>query len=141
MKNFPLPKFQNPSLLQQALTHCSLSNHNQRFEWVGDEALGITVTVRLIQRFPQAREGLLTQKRSELVCNKHLAKIAKKLNLGEQLRMSPQAERQGCRHNDRVLSGAIEAIIGAYLIDSNNSYQKVEKYICALFSAYHPGQI
>lgn len=141
MTTFLLPNFNNPRLLKQALTHRSLTRHNERLEFIGDGILQGIVTARLSQRWPTAREGVLTQKRSDLVCNKTLAKIARRLNLGKRLYMSKQSEQQGCRNNVKVLSGALEAVIGAYFIDSDYNYQKLEQYIRSLFSAYCPNQL
>ena len=135
MTTLALPKFKNRALLKQALTHRSLPNHNERFEFLGDGILQGIVTSMLVQHFPHAREGELTNKRSALVRNQTLAKLAKMLNLGKQLKMAKGAERQGCRQNSRILSNALEAVLGAYFIDSGCDFEKVERYVQSLFKA------
>ncbi|MEL6553340.1 MAG: ribonuclease III domain-containing protein [Cyanobacteria bacterium J06621_11] len=141
MNTFPLPKFNNPKLLKQALTHRSLNNHNERLEFIGDGILQGIVTARLSQRFSKASEGVLTQKRSALVCNKTLADIARKISLGKHLHMLMHAEKQGCRKSSGVLSDALEAVIGAYFVDSGYNYKKVESYTVRLFKASRLGQL
>jgi ribonuclease III len=134
MTAITLPKFKNNALLQQALTHRSLPNHNERFEFLGDGILQGVVTAMLVQRFPNDQEGLLSLKRSALVRNTTLAKIAKRLNLDEQLLMDASAEKQGCRCNSRILSDTLEAVVGAYFIDSGCNFGKVEHYVRSLFT-------
>lgn len=133
---YQLPKFQNPALLRQALTHRSLPNHNERLEFLGDAILQAVITPMLYQRFPKDNEGVLTQKRSSQVSNQTLAKIARKLKLGKQLYMNANAEKQGCRQKTKVLSDTLEAIIGAYFLDSGSNFTKVEWYIRQLFQAF-----
>ena len=124
-----LPKFKNAALLQQALTHCSLPNHNEQLEFLGDGILQGAVTGLLYQRFPNCSEGVLTEKRKALVRNAALAKLARRLQLGPKLRLDANSERQGCRTNPRILSGAVEAIIGAYFLDAGSDFKAVERYI------------
>ena len=129
-----LPKFKNPDLLRQALTHRSLPNHNERLEFIGDGILQGVVTALLSQHYPTYAEGQLTQKRSKLVSNKALAKVAKSMNLGSRLYMAENAVRQGCRKSEKVLSGAVEALIGAYFQDSGDNYVKVETFVQELLN-------
>jgi ribonuclease III len=129
-----LPKFKNPDLLRQALTHRSLPNHNERLEFIGDGILQGMVTALLSQRYPTYREGRLTQERSKLVSNKALAKVAKRINLGQQLYLAENAIKQGCRKSGKVLSGSLEAVIGAYLIDTGYNYSTVEKFVRQLLN-------
>jgi ribonuclease III len=129
-----LPKFKNTDLLRQALTHRSLPNHNERLEFLGDGILQGVVTALLSQRYPTYAEGQLTQERSKLVSNKALTKVAKRHNLGQQLYLAENAVRQGCRKNGKVLSGALEALIGAYFIDTGYNYSTTEKFVRQLLS-------
>ncbi len=129
-----LPKFKDETLLRQALTHRSLPNHNERLEYIGDGILQGVITAILSQRYPTYNEGRLTQVRSRLVSNQALAKVAKRLNLGPRLYLAENAVRQGCRNSDKVLSGAVEALIGAYFLDSECNYFRVEKFVRQLLS-------
>lgn len=126
--------FRKPELLRQALTHRSLPNHNERLEFIGDGILQGVVTSLLCQRYPTYSEGCLTQERAKLVSNQALAKVAKQLQLDQQLYLSVGAEQQGCRTNHKILSGAVEALIGAYFIDSGYNYATAEKFVRQLLN-------
>ncbi|MGG6241722.1 ribonuclease III family protein [Nodosilinea sp. AN01ver1] len=135
---YQLPVFHNPELLLQALTHSSYVNEhlnagedNERMEHLGDALLGSVVTAMLYEQYPQFKEGLLTETRKPLVKNKKLAKVARLLQIGEQLRLGRGEELQGGRDNEKNLSGAFEAVIGAYFLDSG--YEEATAYIQQLF--------
>ncbi|MEA5597386.1 ribonuclease III family protein, partial [Rivularia sp. UHCC 0363] len=119
-----LPEFQNPALRLQALTHSSYANehpgstHNEQLEFIGDAILKIVLSVTLYQNHPELREGALTIRRSELESNETLAEVATRLNLGSQLHLDNGTKKQGGRENDKILSGALEAIIGAYFLEA-----------------------
>lgn len=129
-----LPKFNNDDLRRQALTHRSLPNHNERLEFIGDGILQGIVTALLSQQYPTCAEGRLTEERSKIVCNKALAKVAKRLSLGQQLYLAENSVKQGCRKSGKVLSGALEALIGAYFIDTGYNYARTEKYVRQLLN-------
>lgn len=119
-----IPSFQNPALQLQALTHSSYANehpgssHNQQLEFVGDAVLKMILSVLLYQRHPYLREGALSIHRSDLEKNQTLAKVATRLHLGNQILMGNGTRQQGGQQNVKILSGAFEAIIGAYFLDS-----------------------
>ena len=83
-------KFQNITLLQNALTHSSYANErwhnsllsNERLEFLGDSILGMVVAEYLYGHFPDRPEGELTRMRADMVCETSLAAIAARLNLG-----------------------------------------------------------
>lgn len=129
-----LPEFNDDDLRRQALTHRSLPNHNERLEFIGDGILQGIVTALLSQQHPTYAEGRLTEERSKLVCNKALAKVAKRHNLGQQLYLAENAVKQGCRKSGKVLSGALEALIGAYFIDTGYNYATTEKFVRQLLN-------
>jgi ribonuclease-3 len=129
-----LPKFKNAALLRQALTHRSLPNHNERLEFIGDGILQGVVTSLLSQRYPTDSEDLLTKKRSKLVSNEALAKVAKNHQLGQQLYLAKNAVKQGGRKSPKILADAVEALIGAYFIDSGHNYVTAEKVVRQLLN-------
>ena len=83
-------KFQNITLLQNALTHSSYANErwhnsllsNERLEFLGDSVLGMLVAEYLYRNFPDRPEGELTRMRADMVCETSLAAIAEKIGLG-----------------------------------------------------------
>jgi ribonuclease-3 len=122
-----LPKFKNPQLLETALTHRSALNEpssgtsskesNERLEFLGDAVLELAVTLFLFNELPQDPEGKLTAYRSALVRTTTLAKVGRKLNLGQKLYLSKGEEATGGRNNDSLLADTMEAIIGALYLD------------------------
>lgn len=112
--------------LLQALTHRSFTNerpdlagaHNETLEFLGDSVVGLAAAALLRTRFPDAREGELTRRRADLVCERTLAKIAESLALGPLLRLGRGEERSGGRTKARLLASALEAVVAAVLLDA-----------------------
>ncbi len=117
--------FDNFALSIQALTHKSFSNeqrgtdelHNERLEFLGDAVLELAVSERIYRIYPDIPEGGLTRIRAEVVCEKGLAKIARRLNLGSGLRLGRGEEKCGGRTKASLLSDALEALIGAVFLE------------------------
>ena len=124
--------FKDISYLELALTHSSYSNEqrargisvssNERLEFLGDAVLELVVSEYLFSEFKKYREGALTKMRQNLVCEKTLAKIAAELNLGVYLNVGHGEELTDCRSRPKVLADALEAVIGAVYLDSDNGY-------------------
>ncbi len=118
-------RFHERKLLEQALTHRSYhKNHNERLEFLGDSVLGFVVANSLYQQFPMLPEGNLTRMRSSLVKGHTLASIARCLELGKFLRLGEGEYKSGGFERDSILSGALEAILGAIYLDGGFSYVK-----------------
>lgn len=110
--------FRNPALVKRALTHRSAdADNNERLEFLGDSVLGFVVAERLYQKFTEADEGVLSRLRATLVNQTALANIARKLNLGEFLILGSGELKSGGYRRDSILSDALEALIGALLVD------------------------
>lgn len=138
--------FSDPGLIEQAMTHSSYANeydtslpHNERLEFLGDAVLELSVSETLYARFPQAREGILTNMRSKLVSEPALARLARRLHLGEFLFLGKGEERQGGRDRDAVLCDAIESLFGAVFLDSN--YSTARRVIVNLFEPLWPSSL
>ena len=118
-------KFQNITLLQNALTHSSYANErwhnsllsNERLEFLGDSILGMVVAEYLYGHFPDRPEGELTRMRADMVCETSLAAIAARLNLGEHLLLGHGEERFGGRTRASILADAVESVIAAAFLD------------------------
>lgn len=115
--------FNNPSLLKTALTHSSFANqfkdaeYNERLEFLGDAVLQLCITEHLFNNFKNKSEGELTKTRSLIVCENSLYEIAKKLHLGEYIRMSKGEELTGGRERISIQADAVEAVIAAVYLD------------------------
>ena len=118
-------KFQNITLLQNALTYSSYANErwhnsllsNERLEFLGDSILGMVVAEYLYGHFPDRPEGELTRMRADMVCETSLAAIAVRLNLGEHLLLGHGEERFGGRTRASILADAVESVIAAAFLD------------------------
>jgi ribonuclease-3 len=140
MSDFDLPSFQNPQWLLQAMTHKSMLQEqpdaigdNERLEFLGDAILTFLCGEFLFKQFPQKAEGELTIMRASLVDKTQLARFAELLHLGQKLRLSRGIEQSGGRTNDRLLSSAFEALIGAYFLDSGSNIEAIRRYILPFF--------
>jgi ribonuclease-3 len=117
--------FRSRALLEEALTHKSFSNErqgetvpfNERLEFLGDAVLDLVVSRYVYRRFPAAPEGELTRIRAEVVNEKSLAHVARRLALGEYLRLGKGEEKSGGRKKDSLLANALEAFLGAVFCD------------------------
>ena len=113
-------RFREPRLLETALTHSSYGLmedgrrvDNERLEFIGDAFLDAICAEMLYERLPEASEGTLTKLRALVVCEASLARLARELELGEQLRLGPGDEKTGGRERDSLLADAMEAVLGA----------------------------
>ena len=119
-------KFNNPKLLDEALTHSSYGAtdgegvrlDNEKLEFIGDAFLDAIVGVEIYNSMPKgAREGDLTKMRAAVVCEKSLAKIGREMNVGNYLNLGIGEEKTGGRDKDSIIADAVEAIIGAIYLD------------------------
>ncbi len=111
--------FSDPELLQQALTHRSVGSHNnERLEYLGDAILGFVIADALFNLFPGVKEGKLSRLRASLVKGVTLAEIARELNLGDVLILGPGELKSGGFRRESILADAVEAILGAFYLDS-----------------------
>ena len=118
-------RFKHLTLLQNALTHSSYANErwhnsllsNERLEFLGDSILGMTVAEYLYRNFPDRPEGDLTRMRADMVCEKALAKVAARIELGKHLMLGNGEEQGGGRKRDSILADAVESVIAACFLD------------------------
>lgn len=119
-------RFSDPVLLQAALTHRSAGNqNNERLEYLGDAVLGFVIAELLYEQFPDANEGELSRLRASLVKRETLAALARSLELGDYLTLGSGELKSGGYRRESILADAMEAIIGAILLDSNFEQCKI----------------
>jgi ribonuclease-3 len=116
--------FDDPALLQRALTHRSYINEhpsavedNERLEFLGDACLDLISAAWLYQRFPELDEGELTRLRSSLVRTEQLAEFARELDLGEVVLLGKGEAASGGRARMALLCDVFEALVGAIYLD------------------------
>ena len=118
-------RFQNITLLQNALSHSSYANErwhdslksNERLEFLGDSILGMVTAEYLYRNFPQRPEGELTRMRADMVCERALASVAERIELGKHLLLGHGEEAGGGRNRDSILADAVESVIAACFLD------------------------
>ena len=107
-------EFNNPALLQQALTHRSHSaEHNERLEFLGDSVLNLAVAHLLFERMSHVPEGELSRMRSNLVRQESLHEQALKLGLPGLIRLGEGELRSGGTKRPSILADALEALSAA----------------------------
>jgi ribonuclease-3 len=126
-------QFSDIELLNKALTHRSVSKHNnERLEFLGDSVLGSIISEELYSRHSRIDEGQLSRLRSHLVRGNTLANLAKKLNISENLKLGQGELKSGGFRRESILADTFEAILGAVFLDSD--YLTVKKVVLNLFS-------
>lgn len=115
------------SLYELAFVHKSYGNeneieNNERLEFLGDAVLELLVTEFLYKHFKNATEGKMTSLRSNIVRKQSLASVAKKLDLGKQIKLS-KGEKNGYK-KDYILANTFEALLGAMYLDRGMKFTK-----------------
>ena len=110
--------FRQPELLRHALTHRSHgATNNERLEFVGDAVLNCAIGLALFQRFPALPEGDLSRVRASLVNQDTLARVARRLDLGSQIKLGEGEHKNGGADRSSILADALEAVFGAVFVD------------------------
>ena len=110
--------FNDPALVELALSHRSVgAKNNERLEFLGDSIVNFLMAEALFVKFPQCREGELSQMRAQLVKGKTLAEIAREFELGDYLNLGPGELKSGGFRRESILADTVEAIIGAIYLD------------------------
>ena len=121
-------KFKNKKLLSQSLIHKSfdLLSNNEKLEFLGDRVLALVISKKIFNLYPYETEGNLDKKFASLVNRKTCLKISKILEL-EKFLILGNTYKKNFKIEDKILSDACEAVIGAIYLDSG--YNVVESFI------------
>ncbi len=114
--------FRDQRLLEAALTHTSSlvepgPRRMEQLEFLGDAVLGLMLGDLLLEQYPLASEGELSQYRAALVNTQSLARKARALGLDQAIRLGRGEEKSGGRRKDRILAASYEAVLGAIYLD------------------------
>lgn len=111
-------RFKNLDLLIQSLTHKSFDNkkNNEKMEFLGDRVLGLVIAKKLLEIYPDEKEGILDKKFAALVNKKTCLDVAKKINL-EKFILTFNPNNKKVKIEDKIISDSCEALIGAIHLD------------------------
>ena len=125
-------KFKNKDLLAQSLTHKSFDTkkNNEKIEFLGDRVLGLVLAKKLLDIYPEDKEGVLDKKFASLVNKKTCLEIAKNINLDKFI-LTFNPNNKKIKIEDKILADSCEALIGAIYLDKGFSI--VEKVILNLW--------
>jgi len=125
-------RFNDPSLLDQALTHKSHGRRNyERLEFLGDSILNLVVSTRLFELYPDSSEGDLSRMRARIVRGKTLSDIAASIGLGTHLKLGSGEMKSGGFRRASILADALEAMLGAIYLDGG--FRACHEVIVVLF--------
>ena len=111
-------KFKNLDLLIQSLTHKSFDTKKnyEKIEFLGDRVLGLVIAKKLLETYPDEKEGILDKKFASLVNKNTCLEIAKKINL-EKYILTFNPNNKKIKIEDKIISDSCEALIGAIYLE------------------------
>ena len=127
--------FKDKDLLDRALTHKSFNNqtNNEKLEFLGDRVLGLVISKKLLDKYPDEKEGIIDKKFANLVNKRTCVDIAKKLDIRKHLYLG-SSHKNLERSADKIVSDTLEAIVGAIYLDGG--LKSAEKFIFKQWESY-----
>ena len=125
-------KFKDTNLLIQSLTHKSHNSlkNNEKIEFLGDRVLGLIIAKKLLEIYPDEKEGILDKKFASLVNKRTCLEIAKNINL-EKYILTFNPNNKKIKIEDKIISDSCEALIGALYLDKGlNITEKIILDLC-----------
>ena len=132
--------FKDKKILIRSLTHKSYDNqkNNEKMEFLGDRVLGLVIAKKLLEIYPDEKEGILDKKFASLVNKKTCLEISKNLEL-EKYILIFKAKNKNIKIEDKVIADCTEALIGAIYLDKG--FSVVEKIILNLWEKKIKGSV
>lgn len=126
-------------LFERALTHSSVGKDSyERLEFLGDRVVGLVIARLLYERFDKEPEGKLSRRYNVLVSRETCAEVGRGIGLPSLIRLGKQAREDGANQSDNVVGDAVEALMGALLIDGG--LDKAEAFIRKTWAPYVDSQ-
>jgi len=128
-------KFTDQKIFIKSLTHKSYDsiNNNEKIEFLGDRVLGLIIAKKLLEIYPDEKEGVLDKKFASLVNKKKCLEIAKKIELEKYILIfNPKNKKISIE--DKVVADCLEALIGGIYLDKGFNFS--EKFILNLWSEH-----
>ncbi len=128
-------KFINQKILTTCLTHKSYDskNNNEKIEFLGDRVLGLVIAKKLLEIYPEEKEGILDKKFASLVNKRKCLEIAKKIEL-EKYILIFNPKNKKIVIEDKIVADCLEALIGAIYLDKGLNFS--EKFVLNLWSEH-----
>ena len=125
-------KFKDKKLLIQSLTHKSYDkfNNNEKIEFLGDRVLGLIIAKKLLEIYPDEKEGILDKKFASLVNKKTCLQVGKNIKL-EKYILTFNPKNKKINVEDKVIADCCEALVGAIYLDKG--FTAVENFILTLW--------
>ena len=135
LENILKYNFKDKKLLTTALTHKSYNStiNNEKLEFLGDRVLGLVISKKLLDKYPDEKEGIIDKKFANLVNKNTCVSIAKKLNLRRYIYLG-SSHKNLERSVDKLVSDCLEAIVGAIYLDGG--LKSSEKFILSFWEFY-----
>jgi ribonuclease-3 len=126
-------KFKDKKLLIKSLTHKSYDkiDNNEKIEFLGDRVLGLIIAKKLLEIYPEEKEGILDKKFASLVNKKTCLQIANDISL-EKYILTFNPKNRKIKVEDKVIADCCEALIGAIYLDKG--FSAAENFILTLWS-------
>ncbi|NDG89877.1 MAG: ribonuclease III [Proteobacteria bacterium] len=126
-------KFKDKKLLIKSLTHKSYDkiNNNEKIEFLGDRVLGLIIAKKLLEIYPEEKEGILDKKFASLVNKKTCLQIANDMSL-EKYILTFNPKNRKIKVEDKVIADCCEALIGAIYLDKG--FTAAENFILTFWS-------
>ena len=127
-------KFKNLNYLKKSITHKSydsLKNY-EKLEFLGDRILGFVISKKLIELYPNQKEGVLDKKLASLVNKNQCLEVAKHIGLEKFILIGNK--KTNAKVENKILADSIEALIGAIYYDKG--FEVTEKFILKMWKNF-----
>ena len=128
-------KFKDSKLLIKSVTHKSYdaNYNNEKLEFLGDRVLGLVISKKLLEIYPEDKEGALDKKLASLVNKKKCLEVAKSFSL-EKFIFTGNKKKKDIKIESKIISDCCEALIGAIYLDQG--FEVVENFILKIWKTH-----
>ena len=127
-------KFKNLNYLKKSITHKSYDplNNYEKLEFLGDRILGFVISKKLIELYPNEKEGVLDKKLASLVNKNQCLEVAKIIGLEKFILIGNKSAKT--KVENKIIADSIEALIGAIYYDKG--FEVSEKFILNIWKNF-----
>ena len=127
-------KFKSINYLKKAITHKSYDplNNYEKLEFLGDRVLGLVISKKLIELYPDQKEGVLDKRLASLVNKNRCLEVSKNIGLEKFILIGNKSNKS--KIENKILSDCIEALIGAIYYDKG--FEASEKFILNMWKSF-----